>query len=116
MNKTEADYAAVLELRRHAGEVDWWKFEGIKLRLADNTFYTCDFAVMLKGGIMQMHEVKGYMTDDAAAKIKIAAELYPFEFFVCRKKSKFFWDIRPVGNNRVPEIISTEPSQCQKQG
>ena len=38
-NETEAAYAATLSALHHAGEVGWFKFEGIKLRLADNTFY-----------------------------------------------------------------------------
>lgn len=88
MNKTEAEYAALLEQMRRAGTVAWFKFEGVKLRLADNTFYTPDFAVMLSGGRMQMHEVKGHWMDDARAKIKIAADLYPFEFIAVRKRVK----------------------------
>ena len=59
MNKTEQAYAATLDQRRIAGEVAWFKFEGIKLRLADNTFYTPDFFVMLSGGALEAHEVKG---------------------------------------------------------
>jgi hypothetical protein len=88
MNRTEAEYAALLEQERLFGNVAWFKFEGVKLRLADNTFYTPDFAVMLTGGIMQMHEVKGHWMDDARAKIKIAADLYPFEFIAIRKQPK----------------------------
>jgi hypothetical protein len=89
MNKTEAEYAALLEQERLFGNVAWFKFEGLKFRLADNTFYTPDFAVMLTGGVMQMHEVKGnWFHDDARAKIKIAADLYPFEFIAVRKRSK----------------------------
>lgn len=78
MNKTEAAYCQHLELRKRYGEIDWYRFEGIKLRLADNTFYTPDFAVMLANGQMEMHEVKGYWTDDARVKTKVAAEQYPF--------------------------------------
>lgn len=78
MNKTETDYAQQLELRKRYGEIAWYRFEGIKLRLADNTFYTPDFAVMLSGGQMELHEVKGYWTDDARVKTKVAAEQYPF--------------------------------------
>lgn len=88
MNKTEAAYAAHLEGRRHAGEVAWCKFEGIKLRLADNTFYTADFAVMLADGQIELHEVKGYWLDDARAKIKIAADMYPFRFVAVRARPK----------------------------
>lgn len=81
-NKMEADYEARLELLRIAGQVEWYKFEGVKLRLADNTFYTPDFAVMLANGELQMHEVKGFWQDDAKVKIKVAASIYPFAFFV----------------------------------
>lgn len=88
MNKTEAEYAEFLERRKWAGEVAWYKFEGVKLRLADNTFYTPDFAVMLATGEFQLHEVKGHWQDDARVKIKIAADLYPFEFIAFRKRSK----------------------------
>ena len=88
MNKTEAAYAATLDERLHAGEVAWFKFEGIKLRLADNTFYTPDFAVMLSDGALEMHEVKGFWQDDARVKIKIAAELYPMRFIGVRVRNK----------------------------
>lgn len=87
-NKTESAYERVLELRRQAGEVAWFKFEGVKLRLADNTFYSPDYAVMLADGSMEMHEVKGVWLDDARAKIKIAADMYPFKFIAIRKQTK----------------------------
>jgi len=88
MNKTEQAYAATLDARRQAGEVAWFKFEGMKFRLADNTFYTPDFAVMLADGAMEMHEVKGYWQDDARAKIKIAADMYPMRFLAIQAKPK----------------------------
>lgn len=88
MNKTEAAYAATLEQRRAAGEVAWFKFEGIKLRLADNTFFTPDFFVMLSDGSLEAHEVKGFWQEDARAKIKIAADLYPLRFIAVRVKPK----------------------------
>jgi len=88
MNKTEAAYAALLERRRAAGEILWFKFEGLKFRLADNTFYTPDFAVMLASGAMEAHEVKGVWQDDARAKIKIAADMYPFRFLAIKVDRK----------------------------
>ena len=88
MNKTEQAYAATLDARRHVGEVAWFKFEGVKLRLADNTFYTPDFAVMLADGALEMHEVKGYWQDDARVKIKIAADMYPMRFLAIQAKAK----------------------------
>ncbi|QRO33983.1 DUF1064 domain-containing protein [Chromobacterium violaceum] len=88
MNKTEAAYAQHLEAQKVAGRVAWFKFEGLKFRLADNTFYTPDFAVMLAGGEMEAHEVKGFWQDDARAKIKIAADMYPFRFVAIKAKAK----------------------------
>ncbi|TBL50562.1 DUF1064 domain-containing protein [Obesumbacterium proteus] len=88
MNKTESEYCQLLELRKRVGEIVWYRFEGVKLRLADNTFYTPDFAVMLITGEMEMHEVKGFWTDDARVKIKVAAEQYPFRFIAVKPKAK----------------------------
>lgn len=88
MNNTERDYSEHLSLRKAGGEVAWFKFEGLKFRLADNTFYTPDFAVMLADGQLEAHEVKGYWEDDARAKIKIAADMYPIKFVAVMKRSK----------------------------
>lgn len=88
MNKTEAAYAALLDERQRAGDVLWWKFEGVKLRLADSTFYTPDFSVMRGTGLMEMHEVKGHWLDDSRAKIKIAAALFPFRFVAVKARPK----------------------------
>lgn len=96
MNKTEAAYGQHLELLRRAGEVAWFKFEGLKLRLADNTFLTVDFAVMLIDGTLEMHEVKGFMLDDANVKLKIAAETYPFVFKLIRKAKGGSWEITEI--------------------
>lgn len=96
MNKTEAAYDQHLAGLQHAGQILWRRFEGIKLRLADNTFYTPDFAVMNADGVMELHEVKGFWQDDARAKIKIAADQYPFRFIAIRartKKSGGSWEV-----------------------
>lgn len=88
MNKTEAAYDQHLALLQHGGEILWRKFEGLKLRLADNTFYTPDFAVMTADGVIECHEVKGFWQDDARAKIKIAADMYPFRFIAIKVRAK----------------------------
>lgn len=88
MNRTEAEYGVALKARQVAGEIVWIRFEGLKLRLADSTFYTPDWAVMKSDGVMECHEVKGHWTDDARVKIKVAAEMYPFRFIAVRKLPK----------------------------
>lgn len=83
MNKTEARYAAYLDQQKLAGTVLWWNFEGIKLMLAKNTSITIDFAVLSDSGVLEMRDVKGakaMIEDDARAKMKVAAALYPFVF------------------------------------
>jgi hypothetical protein len=88
MNATESKYEEHLKQLMIAGDVLWYKFEGIKYRLADNTFYTPDFAVMLSSGQLEAHEVKGYWQDDAKVKIKVASELYPIRFVAIKVKAK----------------------------
>lgn len=93
MNKTEAAYAMHLEAQRRLGLIEWFNYEGIKLKLADKTFYTPDFAVMMPDGMIELHDVKGttrdkvtkaskpFVHDDGSTiKIKIAASLYPLQF------------------------------------
>jgi hypothetical protein len=80
MNKTEAKYAALLEQQKGAGEILWWAFEPMNLRLAAKCFYRVDFLVMNKIGLLECREVKGFWTDDALVKIKVAAETFPFAF------------------------------------
>ena len=96
MNATETEYCKYLEVKKSIGAIKWYRFEGVKLRLADNTFYTPDFAVMDIDGVMECHEVKGFWQDDARVKIKVAADMYPFRFYGIKKKSKKAgggWDI-----------------------
>lgn len=96
MNKTEAAYAAHLGLLKHAGEIAWFEFEAIKLRLANRTFYTPDFLVMLSDGELQIHEVKGFWEDDARVKIKVAASMFPIHFLAIQKDGKG-WKVEDFG-------------------
>nr|DAG71772.1 MAG TPA: Endonuclease [Caudoviricetes sp.] len=80
-NKTETAYEEeVLKPQLHVGEILWYRFEAIKLRLADNTFITIDFPVITAAGQLEFREVKGRWTDDARAKTKVAATQFPFRF------------------------------------
>lgn len=96
MNKSEAAYAAHLDALKSVGQILWYRFEGMKFRLADNTFYTPDFAVIVASGALELHEFKGFMEEDANVKIKTAATQYPFVFRLIRKAKGGDWDIREV--------------------
>lgn len=86
MNKTEAAYAEHLEQQKRRGEILWFKFEALKFRLAVKTFYTPDFMVLTQHSFIELHEVKGFMQEDANVKIKVAASIYPFKFILVRKR------------------------------
>lgn len=100
MNKTEARYAQHLEGLRIAGDVNWYRFEACKFRLADLTFYTPDFMLMRDTGEIELHEVKGaraIFQDDARVKIKVAAELFPIFRFVAVYPSGTGWKMEVFG-------------------
>lgn len=91
-NKTEAAYELeVLEPQLHAGEILWYRFEAIKLRLADNTFLTVDFPIITATGELEFREVKGRWTDDARAKIKVAAAQFPWRFYAIHRVRRHGW-------------------------
>ena len=97
MNNTEKAYAQHLEIQKREGEINYYSFDGINLRLADNTFYKPDFLVMRADGQLEIHEVKEFWTDDALVKIKVAADKFPFKFIAVMKQTKKNgggWDIR----------------------
>lgn len=84
-NRTESEYGAHLNLLKLAGEIVRWDFSPVKLRLADKTFYTPDFRVIMADMTEEYHEVKGFLRDDAMVKIKVAAEQHPYRFVMVRK-------------------------------
>lgn len=92
-NKTEAAYMVLLEAKKRAGEIVWYGFEAVTLKLADDTRYTPDFAVLLADMTIEMHEVKGFWRDDARVKIKVAAAMFPFRFFAVKKEKGGAWDV-----------------------
>ena len=92
MNNTETAYVLeVLEPQLHVGEILFFRFEAIKLRLADNTFLTIDFPVITAAGELEFREVKGRWTDDARAKIKVAAAQFPWRFFAIHRVGRHGW-------------------------
>ena len=88
MNGLEAQYAAVLDERKTRGQIIEYWFERFTFKLADDTRYTPDFVVMLPDGALEVHEVKGFLEEDAFIKWKVAAEMFPFTFRMFTRKAK----------------------------
>lgn len=99
MNRTEKAYADYLEALKIKGEVIWFVFEGITLKIAKDCRLTMDFAVLNSNMEIELHDVKGskfMFQDDSKVKIKVAAQMFPFRFKVVMpisKKSGGGWDI-----------------------
>jgi hypothetical protein len=89
LNKTEGAYQQHLDLLQKAGEIVWYRFEAVTLKLGPDVRYTPDFLIMLPDGQLEAHEVKGgWFRDDAKAKVRIAARMFPLAFQIVRARSK----------------------------
>ncbi|MEJ6328629.1 hypothetical protein Q2B95_08170 [Stenotrophomonas maltophilia] len=91
MNQTEAAYHQYLQQLQMAGEVLWFRFESVKLKLAKNTHLTIDFFVVSAAGELEAHEVKGFWEEDARVKVKVAAAMYPFRFLAVQRADGGGW-------------------------
>lgn len=85
MNKTERKYSLYLKALLRAGEIAWFEYEPIKLRLADACLYIPDFMVVTKDGHIEIHDTKAWwakakkvgIEGDSMIKMKGIAEKYP---------------------------------------
>jgi hypothetical protein len=91
MNGLEAAFAERLEGLRVAGDLRAWEFEPVALLLAPKLRYTPDFFCWWADGHIECAEVKGFWRDDARAKVKMAAALYPQFWFVGWKHVNGKW-------------------------
>lgn len=105
MTKPERAFESTfLRPRLTVGELQWYAFEPMKLKLANNCTYTPDFMALDADGKLWAFEVKawwkgsngkpgrvGFM-DDARVKIKVAAREYPFLLFRVVWQREGVWD------------------------
>lgn len=74
--------------------------QAITLKLGNGVRYTPDFVTVEEMSFPPIcaYEVKGFMRDDAAVKLKVAASAYPWiKFFLaCRNKQSGGWNITPI--------------------
>ncbi len=92
MNKTESEYAQILEIQKKRGENQRWEYEGITLKWAGMR-YTPDFVVFYRdiAGFqprLKFIEVKGgHIWDRDIVRFKGARAFYPeFQFEMWQKK------------------------------
>ena len=88
LNKLETEFLGLLR----QGPFQSIEAQSVKFRLGGRTWYTPDFVVVSRpGGRVWVFEVKGFMRDDAAVKLKVAAAMYPWITWVLATKGKLGW-------------------------
>lgn len=98
LNKTEAAFEAYLR----ANTERTIHTQDITLTLGNGVRYTPDFSTWAKLGdaFPAFFEVKGFMRDDAAVKLKVAAAMYPqFMFFLVHR------DKTQTSGWRIEEVL-----------
>ena len=90
MNKGERRYRDFLDGLLLCGQIKAFRFEAVRLELADRCTLLPDFFVVLPDDSIEFREVKGrkgesfYCREDAWIKLKVSAREYPFwTFKVC---------------------------------
>jgi hypothetical protein len=99
MNGLEFRYAQRLALLQAGGEIQWFAFESMKLRVSDSDRlrqYTPDFVVLTKSGEIEFHEVKGRKHDGGMVRLAVSADRYPFKFFIATHDAYGGWSVDPV--------------------
>lgn len=91
MNKLERSYAAELERQRVAGAIKAFVAHPGSFKLGRKCFYHVDFLVIGAAGEVEYHETKGFMRDDAAVKLKVAARMFPWFVFKLVRRKKGAW-------------------------
>jgi hypothetical protein len=105
MNQLETRFLCeVLSPLEMAGDIAEYRFEGVKLRLAEGAWYTPDFVVKHHDGHLEFVEVKGFWREAARVRIKVAAEQYAWlgRFVVVQRKNGQ-WQFEQIGRGSTYE-------------
>lgn len=91
MNRLETSYAALLDNRKHKGEILAWWFEAVAFRVGERCFWHPDFLVMLADGTLEIHDTKGFTKDDATVKARAVAAKFPMTVYHVTYTKKGGW-------------------------
>lgn len=83
-NQLERDFYSWLKLT-HGERIG---VQNVKLKLATGCWYIPDFWAVSSNGDFVFYETKGFMRDDAAVKLKVAAALHVWAKFVLVKRDR----------------------------
>lgn len=96
LNKTERAFKEWLEISGFA-YLEKIHVQAITLRIANGCRYTPDFIVQSVRAGLVAYEVKGFMRDDAAVKLKVAATAYQWiKFNLVTRGKGGTWNVQEV--------------------
>lgn len=97
-NKLEQAFALHLEELKRRGEIAWWGFELIRLRIGKGALYTPDFGVLRPDGAFEFYETKGsFFREAGLVRLKAAKDRFPFfGFYVVRRGKDGGWEFSDV--------------------
>jgi hypothetical protein len=102
MNKTEIEYAQQLELQRLVGDILYWEFEKIKIRIGYRCWLNVDFFIQFADGHFEVHDTKGAQKrkngktyraeDDAIVKARaLGSKQFPIPIYFVHKGDNGEW-------------------------
>lgn len=89
----EANWARYLNWMVELGHVSVWAYEPETFEFPvkrGSKFYTPDFRVTLPDGTVQYHEIKGYMDQRSATKLKRMKRYYPKVVLIVIEKDDYY--------------------------
>lgn len=98
LNKTEESYSQHLRLLHLAGDILWWGFEAMKVRIGKNCYFSPDFLVMYADSRLELHDTKGrkgktyYAEDDSIVKARATSANFPLPMFFVFRRSDGEWE------------------------
>ena len=111
MNKTERAYSQYLDLLKASGEIVYWEFEVLTVKLGTDLRLTPDFLVMLPSGRLEFHDTKGakkikvgrhagetkpYIEEDARVKAIVTAAHFVIPMYLVWPESNGAWGKREL--------------------
>lgn len=91
-SRWEANWARYLNLLKAQGQIADWAYEPETFEFPvkrGNRFYTPDFRVVLPDGVVEFHEVKGWMSPESKTKLKRMAKYHPDVKIVLIEKERY---------------------------
>jgi hypothetical protein len=89
-SRWEANYAIYLELMRTDGFISSWEHEPVTIELGDSGFiYRPDFRITCNDGLVEYHEVKGWMDDRSKTKIELFRKFHQDKPLILIQKKWF---------------------------